>query len=115
MYLQGLRMRRRGGHVPVPLGLVVLDKDGLAADLDGLHDSVDDSLLGLVGHLVEKEEGETRHRGNQEGHTRYRRSYPPRGGEWHRPRGCSRPWWGRRRAYGWRRRPTSDRKGEGRT
>ena len=69
----------------------------------------------FVFEYVEKEEGKTRHRGNQEGHTRYRRSYPPRGGEWHRPRGCSRPWWDRRRAYGWRRRPTSDREGEGRT
>ena len=43
--------------VPVPSGLVVFDEDGLAAHGDGLHDTVDNLGLGVIGNFVQKEEG----------------------------------------------------------
>ena len=42
--------------VPVPSGLVVFDEDGLAAHRDGLHDTVDNLGLGIIGNFVQKEE-----------------------------------------------------------
>ena len=42
--------------VPVPSGLVVFDEDGLATHGDGLHDTVDNLGLGIIGNFVQKEE-----------------------------------------------------------
>ena len=42
--------------VPVPSGLVVFDEDSLSANGNGLHNTVDNLGLGVIGNFVQKKE-----------------------------------------------------------
>ena len=67
-------------HLPVPSRLVVFDENGLTADRDRHHNTVNDLGLGVIGNFMEEKEGKTTWN-EQEKRTRRRTAYLLQGGE----------------------------------